>query len=106
MGGRIPRPVARAQEQLGDNLRKWRKLQRLTAAQVAERAGVSAPVVSRLENGQNTTVENLLRVVRALGVLDEVVDAIDPMNSDVGRLRADEQLPARVVPPRRAGGAT
>jgi hypothetical protein len=66
---------------------------------------VSAPVVSRLENGQNTTVENLLRVARALGVLDQAVGAVDPMNSDVGRLRADEQLPVRVVPSRAAGGA-
>jgi len=90
--------VSRAQRDIGAHLRRWRKLQQLSAAQVADRAGVSRPVVSRLENGQGTTLENLLRVARALGVLDQLAAAIDPMSSDVGRLRADEQLPQRVRP--------
>ena len=93
-----PRPVVRAQRDIGAHVKRWRKLQRLSAAQVADRAGVSRPVVSRLENGQGTTLENLLRIARALGVLDELTAALDPMGSDVGRLRADEQLPDRVRP--------
>lgn len=97
-----PRPVSRAQREIGGHIRRWRKLQHLSAAQVADRAGVSAPVISRLENGGGTTLETLLRVARALGVLDHVVEAFDPMNSDVGRLRADEQLPERIRP-RQAG---
>lgn len=93
-----PRAVARTQRVIGQHIRRWRKLQQLSAAQVAERAGVSRPVVSRLENGDGTTLENLLRVARALGVIDQLGDALDPMRSDVGRLRADEQLPDRVRP--------
>lgn len=94
-----PRPVTRAQRDIGEHIRRWRKLQRLSAAQVADRAGVSRPVVSRLENGEGTTLENLLRIARALGVLEQLGAALDPMNSDVGRLRANEQLPERVRPP-------
>lgn len=41
-------------------------------------------------------METFLRVARALGMLDEVVRAIDPMTSDVGRLRAVDALPIRV----------
>lgn len=93
-----PPAVARSQREMGRHLRRWRKLQHLSAGQVADRAGVSRPVVSRLEHGEGTTLENLLRVARALGLLDTLVDAVDPMSSDVGRLRADEQLPERVRP--------
>jgi transcriptional regulator with XRE-family HTH domain len=99
-GTPTPRAVSRAQHDLGAHLRRWRKLQQLSAAQVADRAGVSRPVVSRIENGEGTTLENLLRIARALGVLDQVVAAVDPMSDDIGRLRADEQLPQRVRPPR------
>ena len=31
---------------------------------------------------------NVAQVLRALGVLDQAVDAIDPLESDIGRLRA------------------
>lgn len=41
-------------------------------------------------------MENLLKVARALGVLDQLVLSLDPYSTDVGRLRADEQLPGRV----------
>jgi hypothetical protein len=35
-------------------------------------------------------------VARALGVLDRVVGAFDPYETDLGRARADEVLPKRV----------
>ena len=54
--------------------------------------------VLRLENGSGATLENVLRISRALGVLDSVLSALDPYAHDVGRLRADENLPKRVRP--------
>lgn len=54
----------------------------------------------RLENGQGASLENLLRVARALGVLDSLVTALDPYSTDVGRLRSEEILPKRVRRPR------
>jgi transcriptional regulator with XRE-family HTH domain len=94
--GLTPAAVARSMRRLGENLNTWRKLRGLTVNEVADRAGVSRSTVMRLEAGGGSTVENLLRVARALGVLDQVADALDPYNSDVGRLRADEALPERV----------
>lgn len=90
-----------AQRRLGEDLRTWRLLQHLTMAQVADRAGVSVPTVQRLETGEGATLTNVLRVTRALGVLDELAGAIDPYDTDVGRLRADDHLPQRVRGPRR-----
>lgn len=97
---RTPIAVANGQRRIGEDLATWRRLRRLTAAQVADRAGISRYTVMRLENGQGATMENLLRVARALGVLDQLVEAVDPYQTDVGRLRSEEALPERVRPPR------
>lgn len=95
--GPTPRPVSRAAREIGENLAGWRKLQGLTAAQVAERAGISRPTLRALEHGTGTTsLENALRVARALGVMKGLVDAVDPYLSDVGRMRSHERLPKRV----------
>lgn len=39
---------------------------------------------------------NVAQVLRAIGVLDQTVEAIDPLNSDVGRLRAGNLTKRRV----------
>ncbi|WP_307812785.1 helix-turn-helix transcriptional regulator [Phycicoccus sp. CSK15P-2] len=90
--------MTRALDGLGRDLTTWRKLRHLTVEQVADRAGVSRSTVLRLESGRGASVENLLRVARALGVLELLAKALDPYATDVGRLRADEELPARVRP--------
>ncbi len=100
-----PLPVQRALGNLGEDIVTWRKLQRLTAAQVADRAGVSLKTLRRLEHGEGTvSLENVLRIARALGVLDKLATAVDPYATDVGRLRTDEALPERVRPPRSKDG--
>ena len=97
----IPIPVQRALRHLGEDIVTWRKLQRLTAAQVADRAGVDVKTLRSLEHGEgSTSLENTLRVARAVGVLDTLAAALDPYATDVGRLRTDERLPTRVRQPR------
>ncbi|MGH2873841.1 MAG: helix-turn-helix transcriptional regulator [Solirubrobacteraceae bacterium] len=99
-----PLPVQRSLRTLGDHASAWRKLRGLTQPQLAERAGISPQTVRNLEKGRSVSVENLLRISRALGLLDQLAEAIDPLNSDLGRLRADERLPQRVRPRRLTGG--
>lgn len=98
--GRTPVPVSRALRRIGEDLATWRKLRQLTVEEVADRAGVGRSTVLRLEVGQGSSLENMLRVARALGVLESLSGALDPHSSDVGRLRADEILPTRVRRPR------
>lgn len=93
---RTPAAVTRAMRDVGQHLSTWRKLRQLTSSELADRAGIGVSTVQRIEAGQGATLENLLRVSRALGVLDNVVAALDPYATDVGRLRADEALPERV----------
>lgn len=89
--------IFRAAEDIGEQLVVWRKLLGLTASDVAERAGVSRGTVSKVENGDpGVSYGAFLKVVRAVGILNDVVDATDPYNTDLGRARANETLPKRV----------
>ena len=61
----------------------------LTAQQVAERASITRDTLRKVETGDPSVgFGNVAQVLRALGTLDRVVDSIDPLNSDIGRLRA------------------
>lgn len=96
-----PIPVRTAHRRIGEHIETWRKLRQLTLAQVADRAGVNEKTVRALESGDNVGLDTLLRVARALGVLESLTAALDPYASDIGRLRADEALPTRVRHTRR-----
>ena len=94
-----PLPVARALKEISSSLEAWRKLRGLTQAQLASRAGLDRNTIIRLEKGDGgISLENLLLILRALGLHDLVPRVLDPYESDIGRLRADERLPQRVRP--------
>ena len=81
---------------LGEHLATWRKLLNLTAEQVAQRANSSRNTLRRRETGEAVGLEVLLEVARSLGILDELVEAADPWETDLGRTRAGSELPKRV----------
>lgn len=61
----------------------------LTAQQVAERAGITRATVHKIEKSDpGVRFGSVAQVLRALGMLDQAVEAIYPLNSDIGRLRA------------------
>jgi len=67
---------------LGENLRLARLRRRLSAEQVAERAGISRSTLHLIENGSaGTSLGKLLNVLVVLG-----------MESDLARLAADDLL--------------
>lgn len=73
----------------GEEVRGWRMVLGLTAQQVAERAGITRDTLRKIENGDpSVSFRSVTQVLRAVGVLDQVVKAVDPLNSDIGRLRA------------------
>ena len=97
----MPRPISpqikRSAELIGAHCVSWRKLHGLTTQQLAERVGVSRSTLRRIEVGDpGVSFEVFLNTCRALGILDQVIEATDPYNTDLGRARADEQLPQRV----------
>lgn len=96
---RPARPVRldRSASEIGRHLLTWRKLQNLTAEQVAERANTTRTTLRRLEQGQpGVGLDVFLAVARALGQLDRVVAVLDPYETDLGRARAEETLPERI----------
>ena len=82
--------------ELGDRARSFRIRQGLEQAEVAERAGVSDRTVRNLEQGRGSSVETLLRVMKALGSL-EGLDQLFPPAATVDPLA----LLKRSTPPRR-----
>lgn len=87
MGGyRIDREMT----EFGNHVREWRMVLGLTAQQVAERADIGRDAVRKVETGDpSVSLGATMQVLRAIGILDQTVDAIDPLNSDIGKLRAD-----------------
>ena len=53
---------------VGKTLNALRRQQRLTIADVAARAKISRGMLSKIENGQTTSLDTLLRLTTALGV--------------------------------------
>ena len=73
----------------GEHVRGWRMVLGLTAQQVSERAGITRDTLRKIETGDPSAgFGTVAQVLRALGVLVQVVTAVDPLGSDIGRLRA------------------
>lgn len=98
-----PDPVAEnALRGLGDHVVAWRKLHLLTQEQLAQRAGVSRPVVTRLERGEEGVgIGALMRVLVVLGVENDILAALDPYQTRFGRELADRAQVQRVRRPAR-----
>ena len=87
----------RTAQSVGAQLRTWRKLLGLTAEQVAERAGIGRATLRRLEQGETSVgFDVFLEVTRVLGLTEQILKAVDPYETDLGRARADHKLPQRV----------
>lgn len=81
--------IDRELTELGQHIRGWRMVHGLTAQQVADRASITRDTLRKIETGRGgVAFENVAQVMRALGILDTVVDAADPLTTDIGRLRA------------------
>lgn len=93
----VTRTVSRRLGEVGGSIRQWRLMQSLKAEELAERAGISRSTLQKIERGEpGVSVGAVLSVMQALGQLDHVVDAFDPLSTDVGRLRSTETLPSRI----------
>lgn len=71
--------------EMGERLRHCRLRRRLEQTELAERAGLSDRTVRALEKGTGSSVDSLLRVMKALGIL-EGLDALVPPEPSVDPL--------------------
>ena len=96
MPRRVPAPIERAMLDIAEELSLARRQQRIPMEVLASRCTVSRSTLSRMLNQGEGSLENFLRVARCLGFLDRVVKSVDPLNTDIGRIRAMGDVPRRV----------
>lgn len=81
--------------ELGARCAQRRLDRNVTQAALAREAGVSLATVKRLEAGLSVQLANWLRVLRALDLVDGLLDLIpDPARSPIHQLR-EQQKPRR-----------
>ena len=81
---------------IADELSLARRQQRIPMEVLASRCNLSRSTLSRMLNQGEGSLENFLRVARCLGFLDRVVRSVDPLDTDMGRIRAMGDVPKRV----------
>lgn len=59
---------------MGEALKEERVRQNLTQRELGQKAGVGESTVSKVENGQNSSLRSLSRIFRALGITDGFLD--------------------------------
>jgi transcriptional regulator with XRE-family HTH domain len=92
------------QLELGNRLRAHRIQQELTVEELAAQAGVTPLTVLKAERGSNVTLRTLLRILRALGMIDQVAAWIpEPPPSPLALLEAKRARPRQRVRKRRDG---
>lgn len=91
--------------ELGARLARTRLDRNLTQEGLAERAGVSRDTLRRLERGQGASLTALLRVLRALGLLERLEALVPPpLPSPIEELERAEGRRQRARPRRGATG--
>lgn len=86
---------------IGERIAQHRLQRNLTQTQLAREAGVSKRTLIRLEGGESSQVTNLIRVVRALGLLGGL-DAFlpPPPVSPIAQLQMQAKARRRASPER------
>lgn len=79
------RTIEQIEAILGDKIRSYRLHMNLSQAEVASKAGVSLPVIIRMEQGDRTTLHAFIAVVKALQLENwfdtfAPIATVDPLN--------------------------
>jgi transcriptional regulator with XRE-family HTH domain len=91
------------QATLGERLRRLRLSRNLDQRTTAEKAGISEKALRNLETGRGSTVESLLRVLKALDHLDGLESLASEISVDPMALLRQSKPPQRVRRPRTPG---
>jgi transcriptional regulator with XRE-family HTH domain len=86
-----------ALRKLGQDISDARKRRRIPMALLAERAGILAATLSKIEKGAHTvSMGAYASVLSSLGLIDRLRDLADTNYDTVGRTLEEERLPKRI----------
>lgn len=89
--------------ELGARLRAWRLRTDLSQAEAAAKAGLNRKVVARIEAGEQVHSGSLIRLLRALGLLESLNELIpEPSPTPLEVFSRQSQKERQRVSPRRA----
>ena len=97
-------------EELSNRLRAHRLAKGLGQADLAKAAGIGIATLRRLEAGQGGTLENFLRIVMALGLVDELADLFTLKLRSIAQMeqaaaqKTHQRAPRRPMPASKQGG--
>ena len=86
------------QLRLAEKIRTLRLQQNYSQQELAERSGVSVSTIIRTENGQTTSVDTLVRLLRQLGKLEVLIPLLEdePLSpTEYYRLKQAAEKPLR-----------
>ncbi|MBU1251215.1 MAG: helix-turn-helix domain-containing protein [Actinobacteria bacterium] len=76
--------------EFGAHIRRWRKVNGMTAVELSRRAFVTRETLRHIESGTGAPrLDSLIAVLAALGIADTIVGAADPYKSEAARARID-----------------
>lgn len=83
--------------ELGDNLKTARLKRRISVKDFADRVGVSARTIVRLEKGDDgVSMGTLAMACLVLGEIHRISSLLDPASDDTGLLLERNRLPKRI----------
>ena len=90
-------PVASALRKLGSDIHDARRRRRITAALLAERAGISPITLLNIEKGDSgVSAGGYAAVLFSLGMIERLRDIADARHDLTRQMLSDEILPQRV----------
>ncbi|MXY14220.1 MAG: helix-turn-helix transcriptional regulator [Proteobacteria bacterium] len=96
------RRAQRALYQMAENLKTARLKRRIAVKDFADRVGVSARTIARLEKGDDgVSTGTLAMACLVLGEIDRISNLLDPASDDTALLLERNMLPKRIEVKRR-----
>lgn len=80
---------------LGERLKKQRLIQNLTQTELASRAGSGVSTIARIQSGQGGTIDNLIKITIALGLINEFAELFNPPPKNIQAVIAQQDLRQR-----------
>ena len=75
-------------QELGQRIARYRLNRNLTQSALAEEAGISMRTLHRIEHGGSTHISNMIRILRVLGLLENLEALIpDPAISPIQQVK-------------------